>query len=132
MAVTEVEIRSGTYYDSVVLMQLQRTLATLPDVLDAGVVMGTAANKAILDQSDLLTPEAQAALPDDLLIVIRAGDRAAAEAAIGQVDTRVAEVKKMGFKRCLVPDGNFKRIRDIKEINVAGIKTVSEAIEMLF
>ena len=52
--------------------------------------------------------------------------------AIGQVDTRVAEVKKMGFKRCLVPDGNFKRIRDIEGIKVAGIKTVSEAVDLLF
>ena len=52
--------------------------------------------------------------------------------AIGQVDTRVAEVKKLGFKRCLVPDGNFKRIRDIEGIKVAGIKTVSEAVDLLF
>jgi DNA repair protein RadA/Sms len=52
--------------------------------------------------------------------------------AIGQVDSRVAEVKKMGFKRCLVPDGNFKRIRDIKGIQVAGIKSVSQAVEALF
>jgi DNA repair protein RadA/Sms len=52
--------------------------------------------------------------------------------AIGQVDSRVAEVKKMGFKRCLVPDGNFKRIRDVKGIQVAGIKSVSEAVETLF
>ncbi|MCK4988077.1 MAG: DNA repair protein RadA, partial [Desulfobacterales bacterium] len=52
--------------------------------------------------------------------------------AIGQVDNRVAEAKKMGFNRCLVPDGNLKRIPDIDGIEVAGIKTVSEAVEMLF
>jgi len=52
--------------------------------------------------------------------------------AIGQVDNRVAEVKKMGFKRCLVPDGNLKRIRDIEGIKVTGIKSVSEAVEALF
>jgi DNA repair protein RadA/Sms len=52
--------------------------------------------------------------------------------AIGQVDIRLAELKKMGFKRCLVPDSNLKRIPDIDGIEVAGIKTVSEAIEMLF
>ncbi len=86
MAVTKAEVRSGAYYDSVVLMQLQRSLAALPGVLDAGVVMGTDANKAILDQSDLLTPEAQAALADDLVIVVRAEDDAAAQAALGQVD----------------------------------------------
>ena len=52
--------------------------------------------------------------------------------AIGRVESRVAEVKKMGFKRCLVPDGNFKRIRDLEGIEVAGIKSVSEAVDMLF
>ena len=86
MAVTRAEIRSGAYYDSVVLMQLQRSLAALPGVLDAGVVMGTDANKAVLDQSGLLTPEVQAALADDLVIVVRAEDDAAAQAALDQVD----------------------------------------------
>ena len=52
--------------------------------------------------------------------------------AIGQIDTRVAEAKKMGFNRCLVPNSNLKRIPDIDGVEVAGIKTVSEAVEMLF
>jgi len=52
--------------------------------------------------------------------------------AIGHIDSRIAEVKKMGFNRCLVPDGNFRRIRDIAGIRVAGIKSVSEAVDMLF
>jgi len=86
MAVTKAEIRSGAYYDSVILMQLQRSLAGLPGVLDAGVVMGTDANKDILAQSDLLTPEAQTAVADDLVIVVRAEDEAAAQATLGQVD----------------------------------------------
>lgn len=59
MPATKVEIRPGAYYDSVVLMQLQRSLAGLPTVLDAGVVMGAAANKELLDQSGLLPPEAE-------------------------------------------------------------------------
>lgn len=86
MAVTKAEIRSGAYYDSVLLMQLQRSLAALPGVLDAGVVMGTDANKDVLAQSDLLTPEAQATVADDLVIVVRAEDNAAAQAALHQVD----------------------------------------------
>jgi DNA repair protein RadA/Sms len=52
--------------------------------------------------------------------------------AISQIDTRVAEVKKMGFKRCLVPEGNMKRIHNLDGIKVSGIKTVSEAVETLF
>ncbi|MEJ2736033.1 MAG: FdrA family protein, partial [Anaerolineae bacterium] len=81
-----VEIRSGAYYDSVILMQLQRSLNDQPGILDCGVVMGTEANKEILDLSDLLVPEAKTAAADDLVIVVRAEDEAAAEAALAQVD----------------------------------------------
>ena len=42
------EIRQGAYYDSVVLMQLQRALTGLPGVRDAGVVMATPANLELL------------------------------------------------------------------------------------
>lgn len=52
--------------------------------------------------------------------------------AIGRVETRVAEAKKMGFKRCLVPDSNLKRMSGIKGIELVGIKNVSEAVEALF
>lgn len=86
MAVTKATIRSGTYHDSVILMQLQRSLADLPGVLDAGVVMGTEANKAVLAQSGLLASEAEAAGADDLVIVVRAEDDAAAQVALGQID----------------------------------------------
>jgi FdrA protein len=86
MTMVKAEIRSGAYYDSVVLMQLQRSLATLPGILDAGVVMGTKANKDILAQTGLLAPEVGAASADDLVIVVHAEDGDAAEAALGQVD----------------------------------------------
>jgi FdrA protein len=95
MSVTTGQIRSGAYYDSVVLMHLQRSLASLPGILDAGVVMGTAANKEILAHTDLLTPEAQAAGADDLVIVVRGDDAAAAQAALDQVDTLIAQRRRI-------------------------------------
>ena len=52
--------------------------------------------------------------------------------AIGHVETRVGEAKKMGFNRCLVPESNLKRMIAIRDIELIGIKTVSEAIETLF
>jgi FdrA protein len=86
MTLIEAEIRSGAYYDSVVLMQLQRSLAGLPGILDAGVVMGTEANKELLAQSGLLSPEAQTATADDLVIVVKGSDGTSAKAAIEKVD----------------------------------------------
>ena len=41
--ISQHEIRRGVYYDSVLLMQLQRSLAALPDIVDAAVVMATPA-----------------------------------------------------------------------------------------
>jgi FdrA protein len=110
MMALRVEVRRGAYYDSVVLMQLQRSLAALPGVLDAGVVMGTDANKDILCQSDLLTPEAQTALADDLVIVVRAEDDAAAQAALDQVDGLLTRRRK-GVEQEYRPRSLNRRLR---------------------
>ena len=81
------EIRKGSYFDSVVLMQLQRALLQLPGVLDAGVVMATAANCMLLQQSGLLTESAAGAAADDTLIVVNAESENAARLALAQVDS---------------------------------------------
>ncbi|MFO7667915.1 MAG: DNA repair protein RadA [Desulfobacterales bacterium] len=52
--------------------------------------------------------------------------------AISHVETRVSEIQKMGFKKCLLPDSNLKRIAGIEKIELAGIKNISEAMELLF
>ena len=101
MAVIKAEIRSGVYFDSAFLMQLQRSLAGLPGVQDAGVVMGTEGNKEILAHIDLLSAEAKAAKPDDLVIVVRAESENAADEAIGQVDgllTRKKSSSEQGYR----------------------------------
>ena len=93
MTMIKSEIRTGAYYDSAFLMQLQRSMAGLPGVQDAGVVMGTESNKEILAHIDLLPAEARAAKPDDLVVVVRADDPAAAEAALGQLDELLTRKK---------------------------------------
>ena len=85
MTVTKYDIRRGAYYDSVVLMQLQRGLIGLPGVMDAGVVMATQANRDLLAANHLL-PESVHANPDDLLIVVKANNDILAANAIEQVD----------------------------------------------
>lgn len=85
MITTRHQIRPGAYYDSVVLMQLQRALAGLPGVVDAGVVMATPANCELLTASEF-DLAGIAARPDDLLILVRAESEAAATAALAQID----------------------------------------------
>jgi len=52
--------------------------------------------------------------------------------AISHVEIRVVEVKKMGFTKCFIPSSNLKRMTGTEDIEIVGIKTVSEAIEELF
>ena len=56
--------------------------------------------------------------------------------AISHVETRVAECRKMGFNRCLVPHGNLTRMDAAENgragIQIIGIKTVGDAMEELF
>jgi len=86
MSVTKSQIRPGAYFDSVVLMRLQRNLLALPGIEDAGVVMATPANLELLADSDLLNNEGRSARPEDLLIVVRAAKDSAAVNALEKVD----------------------------------------------
>jgi DNA repair protein RadA/Sms len=52
--------------------------------------------------------------------------------AIGNVETRLMEAHKMGFRRCLVPAGNLKRIEVPKGMELVGVANVDQAMETLF
>ena len=89
MSVLRHRIERGRYYDSVVLMQLQRGLAEMEGVLEAGVVMGTAANQELLQQSGLLMKPLAEARADDLLIAVNAENTRLGDAALASFDELV-------------------------------------------
>jgi len=95
MTVTKYDVRRGAYYDSVMLMQLQRGLIGLAGVIDAGVVMATPANRDLLAANNLL-PDSLDASPDDLLIVVKAEDDSLASDAMDQVDALLARRRAAG------------------------------------
>ncbi|HET9212220.1 MAG TPA: acyl-CoA synthetase FdrA [Thermoanaerobaculia bacterium] len=88
-------VRPGSYYDSVVLMQLQRALAALPGVLDAGVMMATPTNLEVLAASGLAPGAGVTAGPHDLLITVKADSDAAAGEALARVDA-LLQVRRTG------------------------------------
>ncbi|HLN60307.1 MAG TPA: succinyl-CoA synthetase subunit alpha [Symbiobacteriaceae bacterium] len=76
-------ILPNRYADSVSLMAASQELAALPGVAQAMITMGTPLNKEQLERVGLLTPEAAAAGPGDLIIAV-AG--AGAEAAVARAE----------------------------------------------
>jgi FdrA protein len=101
MAVIKAEIRTGVYYDSAFLMQLQRTLSELPGVEDAGVIMGTDSNKELLAHIHLVSPEVEAAKPDDLVSVVRADSEKSAAAALARVEDLLLNKKVASASKTL-------------------------------
>jgi len=96
-------------------MQLQRSLAEQPGVLDAGVVMGTEANKDVLAQSDLLAPQTETAGPDDLVIVVRGQDESAAQAALEQVDELLSARSRGGVDEEYLPKSLESAVKMLPE-----------------
>ena len=84
MSVVLNEIRRATYFDSLVLMRIARQVAALPGVEEAGLIIGTPANKDILREADILGPEGDAAEPGDLILALRASDAAAGKSALAE------------------------------------------------
>ena len=52
--------------------------------------------------------------------------------AVGHVESRVKEVAKMGFTRCLLPQNSIKQVPDIPGMTIQGISSLKQVVETLF
>jgi DNA repair protein RadA/Sms len=52
--------------------------------------------------------------------------------AVGHVESRVKEVAKMGFTRCLLPQNSIKQVPDIPGMTIQGITSLKQVVEILF
>lgn len=51
--------------------------------------------------------------------------------AINQIEKRIIEAARMGFKNCIVPAGNIKVLKQVKELKEINIKPVENVVEAL-
>lgn len=63
-------VQKSVYYDSVKLMLVTREIKAMPGVQEVAVVMGTDLNKETLLRTGLLTEQAQAAAPTDMIVAV--------------------------------------------------------------
>ena len=83
-----------TYQDSVRLMRISEKLSNLDTIQRSFVAMGTDANKRVLEQIDLLTDAVNEAGANDLIFVIEADSKDAANGALVQAEALLAESEK--------------------------------------
>ena len=125
-------VKPSFYQDSVALLALARELRARPDVAEAAALMGTPANRELLAQAGLLTAEAAAAGPNDLVVVIDAAPTAAlpARARAEELLSARRARREHGVRHApRTIDGALRRMpdADLALISVPGAWAAAEA-----
>jgi FdrA protein len=89
MSARHVELRRGTYRDSVRLMQISQALQGIPGVSAALVAMATGLNLKLAAGMGFTAPPGAA--PDDLVIAVTAADETALDAAIARLESELRD-----------------------------------------
>lgn len=140
MTVTSNRVLPHTYRDSVALMQLSRALGQREGIEEAAVMMATAANLEVLEESGLLSLSEEEVAPDDLVIAVRASGQRQAEEAIAWADEQLRVAKGSAASSTAGPaqEEQFKRPwRDVPDsvrlalISTPGVYAAAEAWKAL-
>jgi DNA repair protein RadA/Sms len=51
--------------------------------------------------------------------------------AVGQVEARLREAAKLGFRRCLLPQANCQSTANAVDMELCGVRTVAEALQVI-
>lgn len=47
------------------------------------------------------------------------------------IEKRIKEAEKLGFKTCIIPEGNKKTLKGDYKIEVIGVKNINEAMKAI-
>lgn len=111
---TRTVIRSNAYYDSVTLMRISTEAGKLKGVSDVLVGMGTELNKDTLRNVELLTKEAEAASPNDLMIGVRAESSDIIDQVINKIEELFSLKKNI---RSEDKQKNYEYIEEVAKLN---------------
>jgi len=51
--------------------------------------------------------------------------------SINQIEKRIKEGERLGFKRCIIPEGNYRNLKGSLKTEIFGVKSVKEALTTL-
>src|SRR3989441_186099 len=92
--IIKAHVKRNTYFDSISLMKIARTLTAMDGIEDAAAIMGTEPNLQLLAEAGL-TPFEGNAGPADVLLVVRANNDSSAEAALQAAEKQLAQRSTM-------------------------------------
>ncbi|AEB07733.1 protein of unknown function DUF1116 [Coriobacterium glomerans PW2] len=113
-------VKKNSYQDSINLMLLSNKVNALDGVTKSQIMMGTDANKGIFKQSGLLTDEADAAEPGDMVVVVDTDDESVVDDVLKEADSFLADlsVKSKGQANKTVESWE-EAIEELPDANLA-------------
>lgn len=97
-------IKKGSFQDSVSLMLISRKLSESPRVDEISVMMGTPANKSLLEATGFWHPQFNDATPNDICVAIKA------ESADESISTEIADALEAALKALAQGQQGGKRL----------------------
>nr|WP_318382604.1 acyl-CoA synthetase FdrA [uncultured Enterobacter sp.] len=90
-------IKKGCFQDSVSLMIISRKLSDAEDVDDVSVMMGTPANKSLLEATGFWHDDFNSATPNDICVAIRTShaDAAIAQRTLAQLESALSSLAQL-------------------------------------
>jgi DNA repair protein RadA/Sms len=51
--------------------------------------------------------------------------------SVGQIERRIKEAEKLGFSKCIIPQGNLKGLNQKFDLKITGVKNVGETLNLM-
>ena len=51
---------------------------------------------------------------------------------VNLIEKRLYEAEKLGYKKCIIPESNKKLLKDKYNLDIIGVKNITEAVKALF
>lgn len=109
-------IKKGSFQDSVSLMLISRKLSESPGVDEISVMMGTPANKSLLEVTGFWHPQFGEATPNDICVAIKA------DSADPAITTEISELLEAALKTIALGHHSGKKLHKARSWRTAQAK----------
>lgn len=97
------------------------------------IVGGIKINEPALDLGIILAVSSSfknIPIPNDVISIGEVGLTGEVR-SVNQIEKRIKEAEKLGFKKCIIPESNKKLLKDTYKLDIIGVQNISEAMRCL-
>lgn len=97
------------------------------------IVGGIKINEPALDLGIILAVSSSfknIPIPNDVIAIGEVGLTGEVR-SVNQIEKRIKEAEKLGFKKCIIPESNKKLLKDTYKLDIIGVRNINEALKAI-